>query len=90
MATFDSAYPAGTVVQIASGDEVIATWTADKYSRRWCSRPRITSGESYTVYVGGKASGTAVGGMTLGGSTSGATKLGTVTAGQDPAGRGRP
>ena len=29
-ATFDSAYPAGTVVQIASGDTVVATYTADK------------------------------------------------------------
>ena len=89
VATFDSAYPAGTVVQIASGDEVIATWTADKnFSSVVFSSDAITSGESYTVYVGGKASGTAVGGMTLEGSTSGATKLGTVTAGQAPAGRG--
>ena len=87
VATFDSAYPAGTVVQIASGDIVIASWTADKnFSSVVFSSDAITSGESYTV--GGKAGGTAVGGMTLGGSTSGATKLGTVTAGQAPAGRG--
>ncbi len=48
------------------------------------SSDAITSGEAYTVYVGGTAGGTAVGGMTLGGSTSGATELGTVTAGQAP------
>ena len=50
VATFDSAYPAGTVVQIASGDEVIATWTADKnFSSVVFSSDAITSGESYTV-----------------------------------------
>jgi len=90
-ATFDSAYAAGTVVQVASGDEVIASWTADKnFSSIVFSSDAITNGETYTVYVGGTASGTAVGGLTLGGSTSGAAELGTVTAGQHSGGRGRP
>ena len=90
-ATFDSAYPAGTVVQVVSGDEVVATWTADKsFASFVLSSAGITAGESYTVYVGGTASGTAVGGLTLGGSTTGATELGTVTAGEHTGGRGRP
>jgi hypothetical protein len=88
-ATFDSAYAAGTVVQIASGDDVIATWTADQdFSSLVFSSDAITAGETYTVHLGGTASGTAVGALTLGGSTTGATELGTVTAGQHAAGRG--
>ena len=79
-ATFDSAYPAGTVVQFAAGDEVIATWTADKdFSSLVFSSGAITSGETYTVHVGGTASGPVVGGLALGGSTSGASQLGTVS-----------
>jgi hypothetical protein len=88
-ATFDSAYAAGTVVQIASGDEVVATWTADEdFSSLVFSSDAITAGETYTVHLGGTASGTAVGALTLGGSTTGATGLGTVTAGQHAASRG--
>lgn len=88
-ATFDSAYAAGTVVQIASGDEVVATWTADKeFSSVIFSSEAITTGETYTVLTGGTAGGTTVGGLALGGSSSAATELGTVTAGQHSGGRG--
>ena len=68
---------------------MIATWTADKdFSSLVFSSDAITSGEAYTVHLGGTAGGTAVGGLTLGGSTTGATELGTVTAGQHAASRG--
>jgi hypothetical protein len=68
---------------------VVATYTPDNnFSSVVSSSDAITSGEEHTVYVGGRAGGTAGGGMTLGGSTSAATKLGTVTAGRAPAGRG--
>ena len=74
-----------------SGDEVVATWTADtSFASFVLSADSITAGESYTVLVGGTASGTAVGGLSLGGSTTGATWLGTVTAGEHRGGRGRP
>jgi Carbohydrate-binding domain-containing protein Cthe_2159 len=88
-ATFDSPYAAGTVVQIASGSTVIASWTADKdFASLVFSSEKITSGETYTVLVDGTAGGTAVGGLSLGGSTTGASELGTVTAGVAPAGGG--
>ena len=78
-------------MQVVSGDDVVATWTADKpFASLVLSSDAITEGESYTIHLGGTASGTAVGGLSLGGSTTGATELGTVTAGEHSGGRGRP
>ena len=67
VATFDSAYPAGTVVQIASGDERHRdAGRPDKnFSSVVFSSDAITSGESYTATSAARPAGTAVGGMTL-------------------------
>ncbi len=90
-ATFDSAYPAGTVIQIVQEGDVIASYTAAKtFASVVFSSADITSGETYEVWVDGTPSGDAVAGLALGGSTEGGTQLGTVTADEHVGGQGGP
>ena len=74
---------AASLVQIADATgRVMATF---KSSKPWqsvvFSSSALAKGQSYKVYVGGKASGTPLGGYTATGSLSGATLLGSFTAG---------
>jgi len=76
---------------VDSSDKVVATYTADKaFSSVVFSSSVITNGETYTIYVGGSASGDTVGGLATSGSIEGATNIGTVTAGQHSGGQGGP
>ena len=51
--TTSTADPAGTVVQVVSGDEVVATWTADtSFASFVLSADSITAGESTTGHAG--------------------------------------
>jgi hypothetical protein len=90
-ATLDSTIAAGTTVQIADSDgTVVATFVTSKSVQNITfSSSKITSGESYTVYTGGTASGASTGGLAASGSLGSATKVATVTAGQAPAGGGQ-
>jgi hypothetical protein len=81
--TFDSGYPAGTVIQVTSGDgTVLAAFEASKtFQSVVFTAPGIVSGESYGVSVGGTVGADAVSGFSTTGDPSGSTSLGTVTAG---------
>ncbi len=62
-ATLDNAVEAGTVIQIVNADnEVIATYTTSKRVQNvLLSTADISSGEEYSIYTGGTASGHAGG-----------------------------
>ncbi|MFY1689155.1 carbohydrate-binding domain-containing protein [Plantactinospora sp. WMMB782] len=79
-----SSQPAGALLHLVSGNQVIASYRAPKSFREVVfSSNRIQNGQTYDVYLGGSLSGTTVGGMaTTGGSIAGASRLMTVTAGQ--------
>jgi hypothetical protein len=79
-----SSQPAGTLLHLVSGGQVLASYRAPKNFREVVfSSNRIQHGQTYEVYRGGSLSGTTIGGMaTSGGSIAGATRLMTVTAGQ--------
>ncbi|GAB3855128.1 hypothetical protein GCM10029963_49250 [Micromonospora andamanensis] len=79
-----SSQPAGTLLHLVSGGQVLASYRAPKNFREVVfSSNRIQHGQTYEVYLGGSLTGTTVGGMaTTGGSIAGATRLMTVTAGQ--------
>ena len=87
-ATLDNAVEAGTVIQIVNADnEVIATYTTSKTVQNVVvSTADISSGEEYSVYTGGTASGDAIGGSSTSGTLGSATSVATVTAGEAPAG----
>lgn len=80
--TFDSGYPAGTVVQVASSDgTVVATFEASKtFQSIVLTAPSIVSGETYGVSVGGTPGADALGGFSTTGDATGSTSVGTVTA----------
>ncbi|MEV2242522.1 carbohydrate-binding domain-containing protein [Micromonospora sp. NPDC049891] len=79
-----SSQPAGTLLHLVSGGQVLASYRAPKNFREVVfSSNRIQHGQTYEIYLGGSLTGTTIGGMaTTGGSIAGATRLMTVTAGQ--------
>ncbi|MDG4791137.1 carbohydrate-binding domain-containing protein [Micromonospora sp. WMMD1102] len=79
-----SSQPAGALLHLVSGGQVIVSYRAPKSFREVVfSSNQIQNGQTYDVYLGGSLSGTTVGGMaTTGGSIAGASRLMTVTAGQ--------
>jgi hypothetical protein len=80
---FSTTYAAGTIVHIVSGTTVLGSYQGPKaFKEAFFSSSKITTGQSYDVYVGGSVSGTAVGGVYTAGSISGATKVTTAVAGQ--------
>ncbi|GGN66474.1 hypothetical protein GCM10010112_28900 [Actinoplanes lobatus] len=87
-ATLDSAVEAGTTVQITDGDgKVVATYVTTKTVQNVVfSSASITSGQQYTVYTGGTATGANTGGLRASGKLGSATEVATVTAGEAPAG----
>ena len=90
-ATLPSTIPAGTVVQIVSGDTVVATYTTVKeVSSIVYSSSEIEAGATYAIYTGGSPADEPVAGWTAGGDLAGATELAAVTAGQHTGGRGGP
>jgi hypothetical protein len=79
----DASQPAGTIVHLASGTTVIASYKgARAFQSVLLSAKKITNGEPYDVYVGGTVSGTNIGGMYAAGDITGATKAATITAGR--------
>ncbi|MDG4773668.1 carbohydrate-binding domain-containing protein [Solwaraspora sp. WMMD792] len=79
-----SSQPAGTLLHLVSGGQVLVSYRAPKTFREVVfSSNRIQNGQNYDVYLGGSLSGPTTGGMaTTGGSIAGANRLMTVTAGQ--------
>ncbi|GIJ24800.1 carbohydrate-binding domain-containing protein [Micromonospora lutea] len=79
-----SSQPAGTLLHLVSGGQVLVSYRAPKNFREVVfSSNRIQHGQTYEVYVGGSLTGTTTGGMaTTGGSIAGANRLMTVVAGQ--------
>ncbi|GIJ81443.1 Cellulose binding domain-containing protein [Micromonospora phaseoli] len=79
-----SSQPAGALLHLVSGGQVLASYRAPKNFREVVfSSNRIQHGQTYEVYLGGSLTGTTIGGMaTTGGSIAGATRLMTVIAGQ--------
>ncbi|MEZ5126618.1 MAG: carbohydrate-binding domain-containing protein [Thermoleophilia bacterium] len=85
--TLDTPLAAGEVVQIVSGEDVLATYTTAKVTSSIVfSSASIVSGESYDVYVGGSASSDSLAGYSASGDLSGADKIASVTAGEHTAG----
>ena len=74
------------VVQIVSGQTVLATFTSQKAFASVVYSAAELTGTSYDVYVNGRATGQAIGPYSAGGSVSGATKLVTVAVDTAPAG----
>ena len=79
------AVAAGTVIQIVNSDnEVVATYATSKTVQNVVvSTAAITSGDAYTVYTGGTASGDTTGGLSAGG------ELGSATTAPSPPPRAR-
>lgn len=88
--TLDSSQPAGTTVQVLDADgTVLATFAGEKaFQSVVFSSAAITTGETYTLAVGGSAVGTVIGGLATDGDASGATTSATAVAGQAAAGGG--
>lgn len=80
--TLGQAYPAGTVVQVTAEDgTLVASFEARKTLESFVlSSPDLVAGASYTVWVGGTAGTSVLGGYAADGDTSGATELGSTTA----------
>ncbi len=79
--TFQTTQPAGTVLAVASGDEVLATFTASKpFASIVYSSGGLEAGQVYTVYTGATSDGQSLGGFSEDGSISGAHEAGVVTA----------
>ena len=76
------------MIQIVdANNEGIATYTTSKAVQNGvASAEGITSGEEYSVYTGGTASGDALGGLSTSGELGSATSVATVTAGEAAAG----
>lgn len=89
-ASLDSAVPAGTTLQIAdSGGKVLASFVTSKAMQNIVySSSAVEKGKQYTIYSGGKATGTSTGGLSGAGTLGSAQKIATVTAGEAPAGGG--
>ncbi|MFC7531108.1 carbohydrate-binding domain-containing protein [Actinoplanes sp. GCM10030250] len=87
-ATLDSAAPAATTIQIANSDgDVVATFVTSKTVQNVVySSSAVKSGDKYTIYTGGSASGASTGGLSASGSLGSAAEVATVTAGEAPAG----
>ncbi|OUE09108.1 hypothetical protein CMsap09_09200 [Clavibacter michiganensis] len=83
-ATLDSTYDAGTTVQILDADgTVVASFEASKsFGNIVYSSDAITTGESYSVAIGGTVSGASTGGLAASGDATGAAASVTVTAGE--------
>ncbi|MCU1407052.1 MAG: hypothetical protein JWQ43_3355 [Glaciihabitans sp.] len=78
-----AAQPAGTVVQLVDDSgTVVASYESTKdFQSVVFSSAGIVDGAVYSVYVGGTATGDAVGGYSVSGDIAGATENTTVTAG---------
>ncbi len=96
---FTSVLPTGTLVNIqdASGDEVLSFTLAKDAQSLVVSSSELTSGETYTVYLGGATTGTAIGGLVTDGDYTPGTEntsflvTGSVTqVGSGGRGGGRP
>lgn len=90
-ATLDASVEAGTTLHIVDGEgEIVASYVTSKTIQNIVySGSAIKSGDAYTVYSGGTASGTDTGGLTESGKLGSAKKLTTVTAGEAPEGGDR-
>ncbi|MCB9151446.1 MAG: carbohydrate-binding domain-containing protein [Caldilineaceae bacterium] len=78
---FASVQSAGTIVHIqdASGNDMLTFAPLREYQSVVLSSPALQSGETYTVYVGGSASGTENNGLYTDGTYSGGTAVESFT-----------
>ncbi len=76
-----SGQSAGTLVNIqnAAGESVLTFAPAKAYSSILFSSPDLAQGTEYTLYVGGSATGTEVGGLYTDGTYSGGSEYGSFT-----------
>lgn len=86
--SLDSAVAAGTTVQLVDADgTVLVSFVTSKSAQNFVfSSSAITTGEEYSVYVGGEASGADIGGLREAGTAGSGTSAATVTAGEAAAG----
>jgi hypothetical protein len=89
-ATLDQTHDAGTIVQVLDADgALVASFEASKpFGNVVFSSDAITTGEAYTVSIGGTVAGASVGGLAASGDATGAVASVTVTAGEAAAGGG--
>ncbi|WP_306204932.1 carbohydrate-binding domain-containing protein [Actinoplanes sp. RD1] len=87
-ATFDTAVPAGTTLQVTGADgTLLATFvTAKETENLVYSSSAVTKGDKYTISSGGTASADRTGGLAASGTLGSAQQIATVTAGEAPAG----
>ncbi|MCU0485024.1 MAG: hypothetical protein MUC85_02840, partial [Anaerolineales bacterium] len=64
-------------IQDSAGEELFTFAPTRQYQSVLFSSPALEEGETYTVYMGGSSSGTAVDGLYQGGAYSGGTELGS-------------
>lgn len=76
-----SSQEAGSLVHIESedGEDILTFSPSKKYQSIIVSSPDIETGKTYTAYVGGTSTGTAVNGLYTDGEYSGGTEIGRVT-----------
>jgi len=87
-ASLTSSVDVGSVVQVvgADGDVVAAVEASKPFDSLVYSSVGITTGDTYSITVGGTASGDSVGGLTASGDATGSAEDSTVVAGEAPAG----
>ncbi|GAA2522889.1 carbohydrate-binding domain-containing protein [Winogradskya humida] len=87
-ATLASTVPAGTTLYVTDANgKPLATFVTSKDMQNLVySSSTLTKDGKYTIYSGGKASGTSTGGLSASGTLGSAKKLTTVTAGVAPEG----
>ena len=76
-----SGQSAGTLVNLqnAAGESILTFAPAKAYSSILFSSPDLAQGTEYTLYVGGSATGTDVGGLYTDGDYSGGSEVGSFT-----------
>jgi hypothetical protein len=76
-----SAQSAGTLfhIQNSAGQDILTFAPAKQYQSVVLSSPRLVTGETYTVFLGGSSTGTATDGLYQGGTYSSGTQSGNFT-----------
>jgi hypothetical protein len=78
---FDSVQAAGTMIHIQSesGEDILTLTPTRQYQSVVVSSPALKNGSTYTIYVGGSASGTSVDGLYTDGTYSGGSQVAGVS-----------
>ncbi|OPX42113.1 hypothetical protein CLHUN_40180 [Ruminiclostridium hungatei] len=81
MISFDQVMPAGTIINITSGDgkELLTFKPAKGFQTIVVNSPELKKGTTYDIYYGGSSSGSEKNGLSEGGTFSGGTKYESFT-----------